>query len=144
MSRLLVLLLGLVGLIALGCAVPQGEKEWMRESDKALVDCHVTEYKELLDSKRKEGKNLTGTNSPTVLLALALTDCPIPTAREFKSYTEYLACKEQEISLYRQRYSDLKGEAIQAIEKSRAATRYNATQIVCYAEGNPQDLPGAS
>ena len=140
MGRLLLLFLGLAGLVALGCAVQQGEKEWMRESDIAFVDCHVSDYKALLDTKRKEGKSLTGINSPTTLLALALTDCPIPTARGYKSYAEYLACKEQGILLYRQRYGDLTGEAIQAIEDSMASTRNSA---VCHTEGNPQDLPGA-
>ena len=138
MGKFLPLLLGWAGLVALACGAFTEEKDWVRESDVAYVDCHVAEYRQWQTEPRRP---MTGTEREVTAFSIVGMYCSdlYTEKRTLQSYKEHVACKIQVAELYRQGDKGLSQEEAKTMEERIDS----AATFICYPEGRLQDLPGA-
>ena len=149
MGRFLYLVFGLVGLVALACGVSMGEREWMRDIDRASIECRAANYVDLLAQYPEGVPGVEDASRYGTMLTAAGEGCPITAAstdkRQFKTYAEHIECKAHAEEFYRQTFDNLGYESVNYTEQQQLEYRIGKIVIYnCYPEGNLEDLPDAA
>ena len=136
-----------LSLILSACTPAPASTNWMRDIDKASVECKVPKYIELatMDEALRKSEEVHYT---TAWAMAGIEDCPFPTKedtnRQYQTYAEYTECKGQAEALYWETLESVGHELASDQEKQQLSRRIaSVAHFHCYPEGNLEDLPGA-